>query len=71
VSPVGLQQRSNGGVSRTKLMHGGVSGINNTTSTRLVSAGATTSKITGVRGGVSGTYYYHYECTEESPASMI
>jgi hypothetical protein len=37
VSPVGLQQRSNGGVSRTKQMHGGVPCINITTSTRLVS----------------------------------
>jgi hypothetical protein len=39
-------------------------------STRLVSTGAATNKLTGVRGGVSGAYYY-YECTEVSPVKEL
>jgi hypothetical protein len=47
-------------------MNGGFS------STTREHAAGFTGAITGVHGGVSGTYYYyHYECTEGSPASMI
>jgi hypothetical protein len=35
--------------------------------TRLASTGTAAE----VHGGVSGTYYYYYECTEGSPASTI